>query len=462
MYRKNTASQFIGFQLNSATTGAGVAGATVGVNLCIDAAGAYSAGGGTVTSLGSGGYVYALAQADTNGNDITIQFAATGCITVEKTILTTACNPSVATNFGMTALPATAATTNASLLTSGTGTDQISVSAGKLLLQATQTGVTIPTVTAVGTLTTYTGNTVQTGDSFARLGAPSGASIDADILTRLATSGYTAPPTAAANATAVWTDATAGDFTVNGSPGQTITQLDGTFTTGSSSIFSTASLANAPTGGTAPTVAAIVAGMATAPVGSVANSVGQTGDSFARLGAPSGASIDADILSRLATSSYGAAPTTAAIAAAIAAGSVGSVTGAVGSVTAGVTVATNGDKTGYSLTVAPPTVAAIVAGMASAPVGSVTAPVTAGTVSDKAGYSLGAAGLNAIPITPTAGQAATFPAMLVALYRRFFKASAKSVPSLTIEQFADDGVTVLVTQRFSDDGLGNETLGAGS
>jgi hypothetical protein len=369
MYRKNTASQFIGFQLNSATTGAGVAGATVGVNLCIDGAGAYSAGGGAVTSLGSGGYVYALAQADTNGNDITIQFSATGCITVEKTILTTACNPSVATNFGMTALPATAATTNASLLTSGTGTDQISVSAGKLLLQATQTGVTIPTVTAVGTLTTYTGNTVQTGDSFARLGAPSGASIDADILTRLATSGYTAPPTAAANATAVWTDATAGDFTVNGSPGQTITQLDGTFTTGSSSIFSTASLANAPTGGTAPTVAAIVAGMASAPVGSVANSVGQTGDSFARLGAPSGASIDADILSRLATSSYGAAPTTAAIAAAIAAGSVGSVT-------AGVTVATNSDKAGYSLATAPPTVAAIVAGMATAPVGSVAAGVT--------------------------------------------------------------------------------------
>jgi len=31
------------------------------------------------------------------------------------------------------------------------------------------------------TLTTYTGNTVQTGDSFARLGAPVGASISADI-----------------------------------------------------------------------------------------------------------------------------------------------------------------------------------------------------------------------------------------------------------------------------------------
>lgn len=35
--------------------------------------------------------------------------------------------------------------------------------------------------TTIGTLTTYTGNTVQTGDSFARLGAPAGASVSADI-----------------------------------------------------------------------------------------------------------------------------------------------------------------------------------------------------------------------------------------------------------------------------------------
>lgn len=40
-------------------------------------------------------------------------------------------------------------------------------------------------------------------------------------------------------------------------------------------------------------------------------------------------------------------------------GSVGSVTGAVGSVTGAVTVGTNNDKTGYSLTVSPPTAAQI-------------------------------------------------------------------------------------------------------
>lgn len=82
---------------------------------------------------------------------------------------------------GMSALPNTACTGNASLLTSGTGTDQVSVSAGKVLLQATQTGVTIPTVTTV-----------------------------------------TNQLTAAAIATGVWQDATAGDFTAASSIGKSL------------------------------------------------------------------------------------------------------------------------------------------------------------------------------------------------------------------------------------------------
>jgi hypothetical protein len=82
---------------------------------------------------------------------------------------------------GLSCLPNTAVTTNASLLTSGVGTDQISVSAGKLLLQATQSGVTIPTVTTV-----------------------------------------TNQLTAAAIATGVWQDATAGDFTTASSIGKAL------------------------------------------------------------------------------------------------------------------------------------------------------------------------------------------------------------------------------------------------
>ena len=70
-------------------------------------------------------------------------------------------------------------------------------------------------------------------------------------------------------------------------------------------------------------------------------------------------------------------------------GAVASVTGAVGSVSSPVTVGTNNDKTGYSLTQAFPTnfsSLAITAGGA----------VTAGTVSDKTGYSLSSTGLAAV------------------------------------------------------------------
>lgn len=59
----------------------------------------------------------------------------------------------------------------------------------------------------------YPGNTPQTGDAFLRLGAPSGASIDADILTRLATSGYTAPLTAGQTANALWDELTSAHST---------------------------------------------------------------------------------------------------------------------------------------------------------------------------------------------------------------------------------------------------------
>lgn len=67
------------------------------------------------------------------------------------------------------------------LLSSGTGTGEVSLSSGKVLLQATQTGVTIPTVTTV-----------------------------------------TNQLTAAQVATGVWQDATSGDFTVANSIGKSL------------------------------------------------------------------------------------------------------------------------------------------------------------------------------------------------------------------------------------------------
>lgn len=131
MYRKNTAGQFICVQLILTATGAVATGASPAARRCID--GTFAAGGGTFTEDGStGSYKYALAQADTNGNDISIIVTGTGAIPVAVNFVTTAADPTDAVHFGLTSLPNTAVTTNASLLTSGTGTDQLSVTSGRI------------------------------------------------------------------------------------------------------------------------------------------------------------------------------------------------------------------------------------------------------------------------------------------------------------------------------------------
>ncbi len=133
--------------------------------------------------------------------------------------------------------------------------------AGGVLIAGANAATTFVTLTSTGAFSINgTSNVAQTGDSFARLGAAGAgltalgdtriANLDATVSSRLATSGYTVPPTAAANATAVWQDTTAGDFTAAGSIGKS---LGGAFTSLGTSVYSTASLANAPTGGSAPT-----------------------------------------------------------------------------------------------------------------------------------------------------------------------------------------------------------------
>jgi hypothetical protein len=108
----------------------------------------------------------------------------------------------------------------------------------------------------------------MTGDAFARLGAPAGASVSADLAEiEGETDGIaaipTSNPTAAAIATAVWQDTTAGDFTTAASIGKSV--MNGV-------ALGTGLTINGYTGNTP-----------------------QTGDAFARLGAPAGASIAADI-----------------------------------------------------------------------------------------------------------------------------------------------------------------------
>lgn len=77
--------------------------------------------------------------------------------------------------------------------------------------------------------------------------------------------------------------------------------------------------------------------------------------------------------------------------------SIGSVTGSVNSVTTGVTVTTNNDKTGYSLTQSFPTnfssLAITVGGAVTVGTNNDKTGYTASTVSDKTGYSIASGGI---------------------------------------------------------------------
>jgi hypothetical protein len=127
-----------------------------------------NAGASTATTVGNNVYKFTLATQDSDTlGDLWVRFTEATCDPGQRLLVVVK-----ATNGGLTALPDTAVAANASLLTSGTGTDQLAVADGKVLLQATQTGVTIPTVTTV---------TDKAGYSLA-----------------------VTPPTSAAIATAVW------------------------------------------------------------------------------------------------------------------------------------------------------------------------------------------------------------------------------------------------------------------
>lgn len=112
-------------------------------------------------------------------------------------------NPADGVRLGLTALPNAAAEAAGGLYTRGTGAGQINQAANGMidtnpvrlnnvsqslldLKDFADDGYDPSTnkvqgVVLTDTVTTYTGNTPQTGDSFARLGAPAGASVSADI-----------------------------------------------------------------------------------------------------------------------------------------------------------------------------------------------------------------------------------------------------------------------------------------
>lgn len=177
------------------------------------------------------------------------------------------------------------------------------------------------TNTTVSTVSTLTGHTAQTGDSYARLGAPAGASVSADIAaiqsdtndiqTRLTT--IIVSGTADSGSTTTLVDAARTEATTDHWRGCVLVITSGTntglgrlitgFTPGTDTITVSPAFPAAISTDTYeiwPGSDAILAQLThtSAVIPTVTTLTGhtaQTGDSYARLGAPAGASVSADI-----------------------------------------------------------------------------------------------------------------------------------------------------------------------
>ncbi|HVJ82717.1 MAG TPA: hypothetical protein VNC50_16735, partial [Planctomycetia bacterium] len=164
---KDGSGQKIGAQMVSATDGSAFTGAvTVYVTGDAGTQAVGSVGAGACTHEGNGYHTYAPAQAETNYDLVAFTFIGTGAVPATVQVYT---------------LPATG------ILAPAVAGRTIGVNASGH----------VDRVTLVDTLTTYAGNTPQTGDSFARIGATGSG------LTSLA-------PSATALSTAQWTNTRAG------------------------------------------------------------------------------------------------------------------------------------------------------------------------------------------------------------------------------------------------------------
>ena len=156
--RKNVASQNFTFCLVSATTGLGVAGASITAYVTKDGA-AQGAAAGTTTSQGNGQYNYAPTQAETNATDVGFFFTATGCVPCNLDFHTDVVDANGLVSVNLVDIAGSA----------------VSTTSAQLGVNVIQVNGTTQTAKDLGASAT------QTGDSFARLGAPAGASVSADI-----------------------------------------------------------------------------------------------------------------------------------------------------------------------------------------------------------------------------------------------------------------------------------------
>lgn len=298
------------------------------------------------------------------------------------------------------------------------------------------------TINLVNTVTTYTGNTVQTGDSYARIGANGvgltsvaladatsdavladaiwnaatasyGAAgsygllietdLDATISSRLASASYTTPPTTGAIATAVWQDSTAGDFTVASSIGKALYINN------------------------------------VAPGGSGGHLISGSNSGTTTLGALT-------VTGNLTCGNNFVVTNNVAVGSAVTFGTF-DVAGA----TTFSTIATTGTVSFLNLAIAGNFTTNTIDVVSTT---TLTGAVTATNASnDIRGVKLAATGLDAIDVTAPTGVASTFREMIVQLWRRFFKKADKTYSSATagnLKTYADNGTSVLTTSAFTE------------
>jgi hypothetical protein len=213
-----------------------------------------------------------------------------------------------------------------------------------------------------------------------------------------------------------------------------VAQLGGAFTTTSSSVLTTASLANAPTGGTAPTAA-----QNAAAVWDLATTGHTTAGTF-------GAAATAAGGGTVIVGGYdtGQDPATLILDASTAdhqgSGSIGEAIGAAGDAAA---------------SSADPWDVALPGSYANGKAGYIVGNIVTGVILKDASVTS-----SKFAVSTLTGPASGILEMIVQLWRLFFKKSAKSTSGNTIKTYADDGITQITSQVWSDDGAGNETRGA--
>jgi hypothetical protein len=160
---KSTAKKVVFRAIASSDHFTPATGKTIAITISKNGATSFSnpnAGATNATEMASGFYKFDLDTTDT-GTSGPLAWRAAGTGIDDVGDVYEVVN---ATNGGFTALPDTACTTNASLLTSGTGTDQISVASGRVDLgKALGTAVTLDSNNVLNVSAKYLAGTALTG-----------------------------------------------------------------------------------------------------------------------------------------------------------------------------------------------------------------------------------------------------------------------------------------------------------